>query len=73
MVQKKKFFGGIFMKAIRVLSVIGLAIYLVLQGLYFLTERQSLWLHNTIGVVALATGVLIFISLSHWINIRKEK
>lgn len=63
----------IHMKVIRVLSVIGLASYLVLQGLFYIGEMSSPILRAVIGFVGLAAGALMFISLSHWINIKKEK
>jgi hypothetical protein len=60
------------MKIIRVLSIIGLAAYLVLQGFYLLTESQSPSLHALIGILGLASGALIFISISHWVDYHKE-
>lgn len=60
------------MKIVRILSVIGLAAYLVLQGLFYLAEQTSPFLHALIGIVGIATGALIFISLGHWINMAKE-
>lgn len=61
------------MKIVRVLSVIGLAAFLVLQGLYYMAEAQSPFIHALIGLVGLATGALMFISLGHWANLGKEK
>jgi hypothetical protein len=61
------------MKIIRILSIISLAAYLVLSGLFFIGEQTSPTLHALIGVLGLAAGVLIFISLSHWVDFSKEK
>lgn len=60
------------MKALRVLSVIGLALYLILQGVFYLAESTSPVLHATTGIVGLISGILILVSLSHWIDLRKE-
>ncbi|MCC5831734.1 MAG: hypothetical protein JJU12_01660 [Chlamydiales bacterium] len=60
------------MKIVRVLSVIGLAAYLVLQGLFYLAEATAPALHALIGIIGLGTGALIFISLGHWANMGKE-
>ncbi len=60
------------MKTVRVLSVITLAGYLVFQGLYYLAEMSSPTSHAAIGLLGLASGALMFISLSHWINFHKE-
>lgn len=61
------------MKTVRVLSVILLAAYLILQGLYYLGEMNSPTIHAAVGLLGFASGILMFISLSHWINIKKEK
>jgi hypothetical protein len=61
------------MRIIRALSIIGLAAYLVLQGLYFFSEQTSPLLHSLIGVVGLATGVLMFITLTHWFDPSRDK
>jgi len=60
------------MKAVKVLSVIGLAAFLVLQGLYLTFESTSPLFHSLIGIVGLATGVLMFISLTHWVGSHKD-
>ena len=61
------------MKVIRILSLIGLAAYLVLEGIFYLFESQSPVLHAFIGIIGLAAGVLMFISLTHWFDHHKEK
>jgi len=61
------------MRVIRILSVIGLAAYLVLQGLYYIGLQASPTLHAIIGAIGLGTGVLMFISLGHWTDWHKEK
>ena len=59
------------MKTIRILSVIGLAAYLILQGLFFLALIHSPAILAVTGIIGLATGVLMFISLIHWIRYKK--
>lgn len=61
------------MKTIRVLSIILLAAYLIFQGLFYLAEMSSPIAHAAIGLLGLGSGVLMFISLNHWVNIHKEK
>jgi len=61
------------MKTIRALSIIVLAAYLIFQGLYYLAEISSPIVHAAIGILGLGAGVLIFISLGHWVDISKEK
>ena len=61
------------MKVIRVLSVIALAAYLILQGLYYLAELTTPTIHAAIGLLGVVSGVLIFISLHHWIDLKLEK
>lgn len=61
------------MKAVRIISIIGLAAYLVLQGLYYIGGLTSPVIHALIGFVGLGTGVLMFISLTHWVDWHKEK
>jgi len=61
------------MKTIRVLSIILLASYLIFQGLFYLAEMASPVAHAAIGLLGLGSGILIFISLGHWIDLRKEK
>jgi hypothetical protein len=61
------------MKTIRVLSIILLASYLVFQGLFYLAEMTSPIAHAAIGLLGLGSGILIFVSLSHWINQKKER
>lgn len=61
------------MKTIRVLSIIMLAAYLIFQGLFYLAEINTPIIHAAIGLLGLASGVLIFVSLSHWINYHKDK
>ena len=61
------------MKTIRALSVIVLAAYLIFQGLYYLAELSSPVTHAAIGILGLGAGILMFISLGHWIDISKEK
>jgi hypothetical protein len=60
------------MKAIRILSIIGLAAYLVLEGIFWLFDVQSPIFEAFIGAIGLATGVLIFISLTHWFDNTKD-
>lgn len=61
------------MRIIRILSIIGLAAYLILAGIYLIGDQESPEFLAFIGAVGLATGVLMFISLGHWIDFRKEK
>jgi len=61
------------MKTIRALSIIALAAYLIFQGLYYLAELSSPVTHAAIGILGLGAGVLMFISLGHWVDISKEK
>ncbi|MFZ0566014.1 MAG: hypothetical protein WAM28_07510 [Chlamydiales bacterium] len=61
------------MKVIRVLSIISLASYLVLQGLYYLALESSPLLHAAIGILGLGAGALMFISLGHWTDLHKEE
>lgn len=61
------------MKVVRVLSVIGLASFLILQGLEYVSEKQSPTLSAFVGFIGLAAGTLMFISLSHWANPKKEQ
>ncbi len=61
------------MKTVRVLSVIGLAAYLVFNGLFNLGEMDSPTIRAAIGLLGLISGALMFISLGHWINIKKER
>lgn len=60
------------MHVLRILSIIFLAGYLIFQGLYYLAELQSPTMHAAIGLLGLGSGALIFISLSHWVNLKKE-
>ncbi len=60
------------MRIVKALSVIGLAAFLVLQGLFFIAASSSPALEAAIGLIGLATGALIFISLSHWIEHKKD-
>lgn len=61
------------MKTIRVLSIIFLAAYLILQGLYYIAEITTPIIHAAIGLLGLGSGLLIFISLSHWVDLKKER
>ncbi len=61
------------MKVVRVLSVIALASFLILQGLFYLAEITSPVFYAFIGVLGMTAGVLMFISLSHWIDFKKEQ
>ncbi len=61
------------MKTIRALSIIALAAYLIFQGLYYLAELTSPVTHAAIGILGLGAGVLMFISLGHWVDVSKEK
>jgi formate hydrogenlyase subunit 3/multisubunit Na+/H+ antiporter MnhD subunit len=56
------------MKVVKALSVIGLAAYLIFQGLFYIAEAHSPAIHAIIGILGLVSGALIFISLSHWIH-----
>lgn len=60
------------MKTIRVLSIILLAGYLVFQGLYYIAEMTAPVAHAAIGLLGFGAGILMFISLNHWINLKKE-
>lgn len=60
------------MKTIRVISIIGLAAFLCLQGLYWLSGATSPGFQILVGIVGLATGILMFISLTHWICCCKD-
>lgn len=61
------------MKTVRVLSIILLAAFLTFQGLYYFSEETVPVVRAAIGLLGLISGVLMFISLGHWIDIRKEK
>jgi len=61
------------MKTIRALSIIFLAAFLILQGLYYILELTTPVVHAAIGLLGLGSGILIFISFEHWIHIKKEK
>ncbi len=61
------------MKTIRVLSIIFLAAYLILQGLYYVAEMSTPVVHAAIGLLGLGAGIMIFVSFSHWINFKKGK
>ena len=56
------------MKVIRALSVIALAGYLIFQGLYYLAEMPSPVMHAATGLLGLTAGVLMFLSLGHWLE-----
>ena len=61
------------MKTVRALSIIALACFLILQGLYFLAELTTPTVHAAIGLLGLGAGVLMYISLRNWIDHHKEK
>ena len=61
------------MKTIRVLSIIFLAAYLILQGLFYVAEMTTPIVHAAIGLLGLGAGILMFVSLGHWVDLRKEK
>ncbi len=59
------------MRLLRMLAVIGLAAYLVLQGLFLLTGFGGAVALGIVGIIGLITGVLIFVSLGHWFRMDK--
>lgn len=74
------------MRVIRVLSIIGLAVFLILQGViyfalksmpefhnYEITQQALATLRAIAGIFGFISGVLIFVSFSNWINYNKEK
>jgi len=61
------------MKTVRVLSVISLAAYLIFQGLASLGEMSTPIMMAAQGLLALISGVLMFISLGHWANYKSER
>jgi len=61
------------MKTIKVLSVIFLAAYLIFQGLFYLAEMTSPIAHAAIGLLGLSSGILMFISFSHWVDHPKKR
>lgn len=60
------------MRVVKLLSLIALAAFLILQGLLYVGEFTSPILFSAIGFIGLAAGILIFISFSHWIEHKKE-
>ena len=60
--------GEKLMNIIKALSIIGLASFLILQGLFYLAELQSPIVHAGIGLLGLISGALMFISLNHWVH-----
>lgn len=61
------------MKIVRILSVIALAVFLIFQGLGYLSETVSPIMMAAEGLLALLAGILIFISLGHWANFKSER
>ncbi|MGD2169568.1 MAG: hypothetical protein PVI40_04950 [Chlamydiota bacterium] len=61
------------MHTIKSLSIIALAAYLIFQGLYYLAELSTPVVHAAIGLLGLASGILMFISLNHWVEHHKGK
>ena len=61
------------MKLVRGLSVIGVAAYLVLQGLYLFSNADSPMVYSAIGLIGLVAGALIFVSISCWADPKNEK
>jgi len=61
------------MKIVRILSVVALAAFLIFQGLGYLSESVSPMMMAAQGLLALTSGVLMFISLSHWANYKSER
>ena len=55
------------MHIVKKLSIIGLAAYLVLQGLLYFIEIEGPALPTAIGMIGLGTGMLMFISLGNWL------
>jgi hypothetical protein len=55
------------MHIVRGLSIIGLAVYLVFQGIFYMVDIEGPVPPIAIGLVSLFTGVLMFISLGHWL------
>ncbi len=60
------------MKLVRVLSVIGIAGYLVLDGLYGFSGADNPLVYSAIGLVGLVAGTLMFVSLALWADPRNE-
>ncbi|MGD2169569.1 MAG: hypothetical protein PVI40_04955 [Chlamydiota bacterium] len=61
------------MHTIKSLSIIALAGYLIFQGLFYLAEITAPIIHAAIGLLGLTSGILIFISLGHWVDHHKGK
>ena len=61
------------MRIVKDLSIIGLAGFLTCQGLYYLGEMSRPVLHAGIGILGLAAGVLMFVSLTHWVEHHKGR
>ena len=61
------------MKTIKALSIIFLAAYLIFQGLFYIAEMKTPVTHAAIGLLGLGAGVLMFISLHHWIEEKKVR
>ncbi len=52
------------MRIVKMLAIIALGLFLILQGLYFLCEMASPAMHALIGILGLVSGALILISFS---------
>lgn len=61
------------MKVVRILSVVALAAFLIFQGIGYLSETVSPMMMSLQGLLALISGVLMFISISHWANYKSER
>jgi hypothetical protein len=56
------------MHVVKTLSIIGLAAFLILQGLFFIAGIEAPMTHAAIGLLGLISGALMFISLGHWVK-----
>jgi hypothetical protein len=63
----------VVMHVVRSLSVIGLAAYLIFQGIYYIGELDTPVIHAAIGLLGLVSGALMFISLGCWCKEDKRR
>jgi hypothetical protein len=58
----------VVMHIVKGLSIIGLAAFLIFQGLFFLIEMDTPVAQAAIGLLGLVSGALMFISLGCWLH-----
>lgn len=58
----------VVMKNVKVISVILLAAYLVLTGFSYFVDFDSPVFDAGMGLISLAAGILMFVSLGSWHN-----